>query len=140
MYSVLYCVLFSCTILYISALSSIQLCIFFKLTCVQQVLGQEGGGFRIVMTGFDCSRPLIAAGAVGLAQRALDESTRYAIERKAFGRPIAEVRSHCFYTHSCSVYLFEQCFTRMCTVHCTVLYSTSMRSGLNSKANALKVY
>ena len=30
-------------------------------------------------------------GAVGLAQRALDEATRYALERKAFDQPIIEV-------------------------------------------------
>lgn len=33
----------------------------------------------------------VAAGAVGLAKRALDEATRYALERKTFGRPIVEV-------------------------------------------------
>lgn len=34
----------------------------------------------------------VAAGAVGLARRALDEATRYALERKTFGKPIVEVR------------------------------------------------
>lgn len=33
----------------------------------------------------------VAAGATGLAQRALDEATKYALERKTFGRLIAEV-------------------------------------------------
>ena len=33
----------------------------------------------------------VAAGAVGLARRALDEATRYALERKTFGKPIVEV-------------------------------------------------
>lgn len=33
----------------------------------------------------------VAAGATGLAQRALDEATKYALERKTFGRVIAEV-------------------------------------------------
>lgn len=33
----------------------------------------------------------VAAGAVGLAKRALDEATRYALERKTFGKPIVEV-------------------------------------------------
>lgn len=40
----------------------------------------------------------VAAGATGLAQRALDEATNYALERKTFGRVIAEVCSH---TPSC---------------------------------------
>lgn len=33
----------------------------------------------------------VAAGAVGLAKRALDEATKYALERKTFGKPIVEV-------------------------------------------------
>ena len=40
----------------------------------------------------------VASGAVGLAQRALDEATKYAMERKTFGKYIYEV--HCgFYHH-----------------------------------------
>lgn len=35
----------------------------------------------------------VAAGATGLAQRALDEATNYAMERKTFGKVIAEVGS-----------------------------------------------
>lgn len=35
----------------------------------------------------------VAAGATGLAQRALDEATSYALERKTFGKVIAEVCS-----------------------------------------------
>ena len=34
------------------------------------------------------TRPPVAAGAVGIAQRALDEATKYAMERKTFGVPI----------------------------------------------------
>ena len=40
------------------------------------------------MGAFDQTRPPVAAGAVGLAQRALDEATKYAAERKTFGKPI----------------------------------------------------
>ena len=40
------------------------------------------------MGTFDDTRPPVAAGAVGLAQRALDEATKYAMERKTFGKPI----------------------------------------------------
>ncbi len=37
----------------------------------------------------------VAAGATGLAQRALEEATKYALERKTFGKFIAEV-GFCF--------------------------------------------
>jgi acyl-CoA dehydrogenase len=52
------------------------------------LLGKEGLGFLIAMQVFDRSRPGAAAGAVGVAQRALDESVRYAKERIAFGKPL----------------------------------------------------
>ena len=40
------------------------------------------------MGAFDKTRPPVAAGATGIAQRCLDEATKYATERKAFGVPI----------------------------------------------------
>jgi acyl-CoA dehydrogenase len=54
----------------------------------ENVLMGEGDGFKIAMGAFDKTRPPVAAGAVGLAQRALDEATKYALERKAFGTEI----------------------------------------------------
>ncbi|MBF8282153.1 MAG: putative acyl-CoA dehydrogenase short-chain specific [Anaerolineales bacterium] len=55
-----------------------------------QRLGREGDGFLIAMQVFDRSRPAVAAAAVGVAQRALDESLKYARERQAFGMPLVE--------------------------------------------------
>ncbi|MDX1664630.1 MAG: acyl-CoA dehydrogenase family protein [Candidatus Promineifilaceae bacterium] len=54
----------------------------------EQLLGEEGMGFLIAMKVFDRSRPATAAGAVGVAQRALDESIRYAKERVTFGKQL----------------------------------------------------
>ncbi|MBM4458764.1 MAG: acyl-CoA dehydrogenase [Chloroflexi bacterium] len=51
-------------------------------------LGAEGEGFLLTMRVFDRSRPAVAAAAVGVARRALEEATRYAKERQAFGKPI----------------------------------------------------
>lgn len=51
-------------------------------------LGEEGTGFITAMKVFDLSRPGVAAGATGVAQRALDESLKYAQERITFGEPI----------------------------------------------------
>uniref|UniRef100_A0A669CDB1 Acyl-CoA dehydrogenase medium chain n=1 Tax=Oreochromis niloticus TaxID=8128 RepID=A0A669CDB1_ORENI len=56
----------------------------------ENVLIGEGSGFKIAMGAFDNTRPPVAAGATGLAQRALDEATSYALERKTFGKVIAE--------------------------------------------------
>lgn len=52
------------------------------------LLGSEGDGFKIAMRAFDLTRPLIGAGATGLARRALDEAARYSKERKTMGQPI----------------------------------------------------
>lgn len=57
----------------------------------ENVLIGEGAGFKIAMGAFDKTRPPVAAGAVGLAQRALDEATKYALERKTFGKLLVEV-------------------------------------------------
>ena len=56
----------------------------------RQRLGRDGDGFMIAMKVFDRSRPAVAASAVGVAQRALDESVKYARERQTFGVAIAE--------------------------------------------------
>jgi acyl-CoA dehydrogenase len=52
------------------------------------LLGQEGMGFMIAMQVFDRSRPVTSAGAIGVAQRALDESIKYAKERVSMGKVI----------------------------------------------------
>jgi len=52
------------------------------------LLGEEGDGFMIAMKVFDRSRPGNAAGAVGVARRALEESIEYAKNRVTFGKPI----------------------------------------------------
>lgn len=53
-------------------------------------LGEEGEGFRIAMSCLDNARYTVAAGAVGLMKACLQESVKYAHERKTFGQPIAE--------------------------------------------------
>ncbi|KAM6919737.1 medium-chain specific acyl-CoA dehydrogenase, mitochondrial [Lycodopsis pacificus] len=62
----------------------------------ENVLIGEGAGFKIAMGAFDNTRPPVAAGATGLAQRALEEATNYALERKTFGVAIAEHQAVAF--------------------------------------------
>ncbi len=59
-------------------------------------LGREGDGFKIAMSAFDHTRPAVAAGAVGLARRAIDESVNYAKTRKAFGQSISNFQAVSF--------------------------------------------
>lgn len=51
-------------------------------------IGEEGMGFMLAMQVFDHSRPGVAAGAVGVARRALEECVKYAKERETFGQAL----------------------------------------------------
>jgi acyl-CoA dehydrogenase len=54
------------------------------------VLGKEGDGFKIAMSAFDHTRPVVSAAAVGLARSAMEHAIQYAKERTTFGVPIAK--------------------------------------------------
>jgi alkylation response protein AidB-like acyl-CoA dehydrogenase len=56
-------------------------------------LGEEGQGLKIALSALDNGRIGIAAQAVGLAQGALDESIKYARQRRAFGKSIGEFQA-----------------------------------------------
>ncbi len=56
---------------------------------VQNLVGAEGDGFKIAMSGLDGGRINIAACSIGGAQRCLDEAVTYVQERQQFGNPIA---------------------------------------------------
>jgi acyl-CoA dehydrogenase len=59
-------------------------------------LGAEGEGHRIAMAVFDHTRPVIAALAVGLIRRCLEESMSYAKSRSTMGSPIARHQAIAF--------------------------------------------
>ena len=60
-------------------------------------LGAEGSGFHAIMKVLNSSRLGIAAHALGLTRRALDESLSYAKSRKQFGAPLAQHQMIQFY-------------------------------------------
>ena len=55
------------------------------------MLGAENDGFKVAMSTLDGGRIGIACQAVGIARAALEEATAYALEREAFGKPIADL-------------------------------------------------
>jgi acyl-CoA dehydrogenase len=57
---------------------------------VEDLIGQEGMGFKYIMHGMNAERILIAAEAVGLGKVALRRATNYAKERVVFNRPIGQ--------------------------------------------------
>ena len=56
----------------------------------ENLLGQEGDGFKLAMTALDSGRIGIAAQSIGVAQAALDAAIRYAKERSQFGQKIVK--------------------------------------------------
>jgi acyl-CoA dehydrogenase len=54
------------------------------------LVGAEGGGFKLAMATLDHFRTTVGAAAVGMAQRAFDEAVARAKSRKQFGKPIAQ--------------------------------------------------
>jgi butyryl-CoA dehydrogenase len=60
---------------------------------IENRLGEEGQGLKIALSALDGGRIGIAAQAVGLAQGALDAATKYAKQRRAFGKEIAEFQA-----------------------------------------------
>ncbi len=59
----------------------------------ENLLGEEGQGFKIALGTLDGGRIGIAAQAVGIAQRALEESIEYSQQRQQFGRPISKFQA-----------------------------------------------
>lgn len=57
---------------------------------VENRIGEEGQGFKVVMKAFDRIRPIIAAQALGIAQGAYEYALEYSKNRMAFGQPISQ--------------------------------------------------
>lgn len=60
---------------------------------LSNLVGQQGGGFKIALQTLDFFRASVGAGAVGMAQTALEEAIDYAKKRVQFGKPIAEFQA-----------------------------------------------
>ena len=56
----------------------------------ENVLGGENRGVRVLMSGLDYERAVLAAGPIGIMQACMDIVVPYVHERKQFGRPIGE--------------------------------------------------
>lgn len=75
--------------------SSDTVCVFLEDVRVpkENLLGEEGTGFLTAMNVLERGRVMISALSVGLARGAMEESYRYAQERKAFGKAIGRFQS-----------------------------------------------
>jgi acyl-CoA dehydrogenase len=59
----------------------------------ENLLGEENGGFKLIMFNFAWERLLMAIGAVGAMERLIEIAVAYASEREAFGRPIGKFQA-----------------------------------------------
>ena len=57
---------------------------------VENLIGEEGKGFRYILSGMNAERILIAAECIGDAKWFIDKATSYANDRSVFGRPIGQ--------------------------------------------------
>ncbi|HWA45741.1 MAG TPA: acyl-CoA dehydrogenase family protein [Hypericibacter adhaerens] len=66
--------------------------VFFDNVCVpaENLVGEEGKGFRYILSGMNAERILIAAECVGDAKWLIEKASGYAKERVVFGRPIGQ--------------------------------------------------
>lgn len=59
----------------------------------ENLLGKQGEGFKIAMQTLDGGRIGVAGQALGIASASIDCAVNYALERKAFGKPISKLQS-----------------------------------------------
>lgn len=62
----------------------------------ENLLGEEGMGYKIALSNLESGRIGIASQCVGMARAALDAAVEYAKEREAFGKPISEHQAIAF--------------------------------------------
>jgi len=84
----------------------------------ENILGQEGLGFSIMMKTLDFSRPGIAGQALGIAAGAAEYATNYAKERIAFGKPISAFQGVSFKLADMAIQIeaARQLLYKCCTV------------------------
>lgn len=95
----------------------------------ENILVKEGAGFKIAMTVFDKTRPPVGAIGIGLAQRALDEATRYALERKTFGTEIVNHQAVQFMLANMVVGIET---ARLITLKAAAMFDAGLRNSLHA--------
>ena len=85
---------------------------------VENLLGEEGCGFRYALEVLDAGRVMIAAQSVGIAQAALEAAVRYAQQRQTFGTPIAQHQAIQFMLADMATEVYA---ARVATLHAATL-------------------
>lgn len=100
---------------------------------VEDRIGPEGKGFKILLDSLNPERVLVAAEAIGVGFRALARATQYAKERVVFGRPIGQNQS---IQHPLAESWMELSAANLMTFRAAALYDSGEPCG--PEANAAK--
>lgn len=73
-----------------SAVDSNEVFIEDLVVSKDDLIGEEGKGFRYLLSGLNSERILVAAGYLGAARYCLNKAAKYAVEREVFGHPIGK--------------------------------------------------
>ena len=97
------------------------------------LIGEEGRGFRYILSSLNPERILIAAEAIGIGFSALDRATQYAKDREVFGRPIGQNQA---IQHPLAEGWARLHAARLLTLKAATLYDAGQPCGV--EANAAK--
>ncbi|HEU0231118.1 MAG TPA: acyl-CoA dehydrogenase family protein [Burkholderiaceae bacterium] len=100
---------------------------------VDDLIGEEGQGFRYILHGMNAERILIASEAIGLGRAALARATDYARERVVFGRPIGQNQG---IQHPLAASWMELEAANLMVFHAATLFDAGLDCG--AQANAAK--
>lgn len=113
----------------------------------ENLLGKVGRGFNLAMATLDGGRIGVAISAVGIAQRAIDESVKYVKQRVQFGRPIAKNQAIQFMladmetrTSAARLLTYDAAIKKMNNIPCTKesamakLYASEVAMWVTTKA------
>ena len=95
----------------------------------ENLIGEEGEGFKIAMQTLDYSRPMTAIMAVGNARAAMEDARDYALERKQFGRPIADFQGIQFMLADMAT---DIAAARLLTLHSALLIDRGLTASMES--------
>ena len=99
----------------------------------EDLIGEEGNGFKMIMHGMNAERVLIAAEALGIGFAGLRRAAVYAADRKVFGRPIGQNQG---IQHPLADSWMELEAARLMTYQAAKLYDAGYEAG--EYANAAK--
>jgi len=100
---------------------------------VENLIGQEGKGFKYILDGLNAERTLIAAECIGDAYWFIDRASRYANERVVFGRPIGQNQGVQFPIADCHI---ETEAANLMRFHACELFDAKLACG--AEANMAK--